>query len=112
MASWFNTGETPSGMASPVGNLATAASMTREQRIEGALVWLEAVTNHVKSEYLSDGAGVGAMATRRTRVNNISELGRMPMFGEIAEAVLNVTEGLTEKVKRAKGTGGTGVSIL
>jgi hypothetical protein len=112
LADWFDTGRGPSGQPSQVGNLAGAESMTRDQRIDGALAWFEAVSDHVKKDYLTDGSGVGILSTRRVRVNDVNELGRMPMFGEIAELVLSVVEGLIEKTDRAKGSGSTGASIL
>jgi hypothetical protein len=109
---WLRTGQGPSGHPPQVGDLQNAATMTREERAAAALRWLTLVSDHISKNYLTDGAGVGAMATRKARVNDVTALARMPMFGEIAELTLGVVLGIAEKVERAEQSGGSGGNIF
>lgn len=112
LESWLATGKGSSGQPPEVGDLEKAAMMTREERAAAALRWLTLVSDHISKNYLTDGAGVGALATRRARVNDVAALARMPMFGEIAELTLGIVLGLAEKVERAQESGGGGGNIF
>jgi hypothetical protein len=112
LEAWLTTGAGPSGQPSQVGGLENVATMSREERAAAALDWLRKVAKHVSDTYLTDGGGVGVLAVRRPRVNDVSDLARMPMFGEVAGLAFSVLGGLIEKVERLQASGGGGVDIM
>lgn len=103
LAAWLADGTWPSGQASEVvpsaGLVGPAASP--QQRADAAREWLLAVAQYVGDQYLTAGSGVGALAERRVRINNVGDLKTAPMFAEIAELVHSVLHQLVALVDTA-----------
>lgn len=92
LSSWLATGTWPTGLPSEVVPAAelSAVGVTAKVRADAAKDWLQAVAHYVGEQYLTEGAGVGALSRRRARVDSIAALAKAPMFAELAELVYAV----------------------
>ena len=97
LADWYTTGTWPSGSPSEVlaaSDLSGFGVLT-ETRAKVAKAWVEAVAEYFRTTYLTSGSAMGSLGAATTRISNVAQLTKAPMFAEVADTVFDALKTLS-----------------